>query len=104
MVGNCDLQPATRCRPRLHQHGFIGVLEGVSDQICQDLRQVGWLTLGGRQPVGQADLDRQCAFGVLTVDTLEQALARTGGDTRDTGRHAAEVALRMAALRAELHG
>ena len=43
-----------------------------------------------------------CAFGVLTVETMEQALARTGGDKRDTGYHAAEVVLRMAALRGEL--
>ena len=32
-------------------------------------------------------------FGVLTVDTLEQALARAGGDKRDSGRHAAEAVL-----------
>ncbi len=43
-----------------------------------------------------------CAFGVLTVDTMEQALARTGGDHRDTGYHAGQVVLRMAALRADL--
>jgi 6,7-dimethyl-8-ribityllumazine synthase len=43
-----------------------------------------------------------CAFGVLTVETMEQALARSGGDHRDTGSHAAQVVLRMAALRAEL--
>ena len=43
-----------------------------------------------------------CAFGVLTVENMEQALARSGGDHRDTGYHAAEVVLRMAALRAEL--
>jgi 6,7-dimethyl-8-ribityllumazine synthase len=43
-----------------------------------------------------------CAFGVLTVDTMEQALARSGGDTRDSGRHAAEAVLTMAALRREL--
>jgi 6,7-dimethyl-8-ribityllumazine synthase len=43
-----------------------------------------------------------CAFGVLTVDNMEQALARSGGDHRDTGRHAAEVVLRMSALRSEL--
>jgi 6,7-dimethyl-8-ribityllumazine synthase len=34
-----------------------------------------------------------CGFGVLTVDTMEQALARSGGDHRDTGRHAAEAVL-----------
>jgi 6,7-dimethyl-8-ribityllumazine synthase len=43
-----------------------------------------------------------CAFGVLTVDTMEQALARTGGDKRDTGAHAAEAVLELARLRAEL--
>jgi len=43
-----------------------------------------------------------CAFGVLTVETMDQALARSGGGTRDTGYHAAEVVLRMAALRREL--
>jgi 6,7-dimethyl-8-ribityllumazine synthase len=43
-----------------------------------------------------------CAFGVLTVETMEQALARSGGDHRDTGYHAGQVVLQMAALRAEL--
>ena len=40
-----------------------------------------------------------CAFGVLTVDTMEQALARSGGDKRDSGRHAAEAVLTLARLR-----
>jgi len=43
-----------------------------------------------------------CAFGVLTCETMEQAIARTGGGRRDQGRHAGEVLLRMAALRREL--
>ncbi len=45
-----------------------------------------------------------CAFGVLTCQTMEQALARSGGGKRDQGRHAAEAVLRMAKLRAELIG
>jgi 6,7-dimethyl-8-ribityllumazine synthase len=45
-----------------------------------------------------------CAFGVLTVENMDQALARTGGGKRDQGRHAAEAVLRMAALRRELSG
>jgi 6,7-dimethyl-8-ribityllumazine synthase len=45
-----------------------------------------------------------CAFGVLTCETMEQALARAGGGKRDQGRHAAEAVLRMAALRVELLG
>ena len=43
-----------------------------------------------------------CAFGVLTVDTMEQALARSGGDKRDSGRHAAEAVLTLARLRDRL--
>ena len=43
-----------------------------------------------------------CAFGVLTVDTMEQALARSGGDTRDSGRHAAEAVLALARIRERL--
>jgi 6,7-dimethyl-8-ribityllumazine synthase len=43
-----------------------------------------------------------CAFGVLTVDDMEQALARAGGDKRHTGEDAARAVLRMAELRREL--
>ena len=43
-----------------------------------------------------------CAFGVLTVANMDQALARTGGGKRDQGEHAAEAVLALAALRARL--
>ena len=43
-----------------------------------------------------------CSFGVLTVDTMEQALARSGGGKRHQGEDAAHAVLRMAALRREL--
>ncbi len=42
----------------------------------------------------QLDTGVPCAFGVLTCETMEQALARAGGDKRDQGRHAAEAVLR----------
>ena len=45
-----------------------------------------------------------CAFGVLTVDTMEQALARAGGGKRHQGEDAARAVLRMAELRRELTG
>ncbi|HTD09819.1 MAG TPA: 6,7-dimethyl-8-ribityllumazine synthase [Solirubrobacteraceae bacterium] len=50
----------------------------------------------------QLDSGVPCAFGVLTCATMQQALARAGGDKRDQGRHAAEAVIRMAALRTEL--
>jgi 6,7-dimethyl-8-ribityllumazine synthase len=43
-----------------------------------------------------------CAFGVLTCENLEQALARSGGGKRDQGRHAAEAVMRLAELRTRL--
>jgi 6,7-dimethyl-8-ribityllumazine synthase len=46
-----------------------------------------------------------CGFGVLTVDNMEQALARVaGGARRDTGRHAAEAVLASLAVKQELAG
>jgi 6,7-dimethyl-8-ribityllumazine synthase len=45
-----------------------------------------------------------CGFGVLTVDTMQQALDRSGGAKRHTGRDAARAVLTMAALRERLDG
>ena len=39
-----------------------------------------------------------CAFGVLTVENLDQALARSGGDKRDQGYNAALAVVHMAEL------
>ena len=46
-----------------------------------------------------------CGFGVLTVDTMLQALDRVqGGSKRDTGRHAVDAALASLAVKRELSG
>jgi 6,7-dimethyl-8-ribityllumazine synthase len=45
-----------------------------------------------------------CSFGVLTVDNRQQALARSGGDKRDSGRHAAEAVLALVAVKEQLAG
>ena len=51
--------------------------------------------------IAQVSLDTgvPCAFGVLTVDDMDQALARAGGDKRHQGEDAARAAVEMAALR-----
>jgi 6,7-dimethyl-8-ribityllumazine synthase len=64
------------------------------DWVCQE-------TARGIQDV-QLRTGVPCAFGVLTVDTLEQALARSGGDKRDSGRHAADAVLALVRLQREL--
>jgi 6,7-dimethyl-8-ribityllumazine synthase len=45
-----------------------------------------------------------CGFGVLTCETMEQALARSGGDKRHEGRDAASAVLQMVELRERLGG
>jgi 6,7-dimethyl-8-ribityllumazine synthase len=45
-----------------------------------------------------------CSFGVLTVESMEQALARVGGGKRHQGEDAAHAVLEMAALRSALAG
>jgi 6,7-dimethyl-8-ribityllumazine synthase len=51
----------------------------------------------------QLDTGVPCGFGVLTVDSMEQALERVaGGGKRDTGRHAAEAALAALSVKEQL--
>jgi 6,7-dimethyl-8-ribityllumazine synthase len=47
----------------------------------------------------QLDTGVPCAFGVLTCETMEQALARSAGDERDQGKRAAHAVMRMALVR-----
>lgn len=47
----------------------------------------------------QLDTGVPCAFGVLTVENMDQALARSGGGKRDQGAHAAEAIIHMARMR-----
>ena len=66
---------------------------------------LGYVCASAAQGIAQVQLQTgiPCAFGVLTVDTMEQALDRvTGGSKRDTGRHAVEAALSSLAVRDEL--
>ena len=50
----------------------------------------------------QLDTGIPCGFGVLTVENMDQALARTGGGKRDSGANAAAAVLRMNELRETL--
>ena len=52
----------------------------------------------------QLDSGVPCAFGVLTVDSMEQALARAGGGKRHQGEDAAKAVLAMVELRRSLSG
>jgi 6,7-dimethyl-8-ribityllumazine synthase len=64
------------------------------DHVCAEVAS-------GTQRV-QLDTGVPCAFGVITAENMDQALARSGGGKRDQGRGAAVVAMRMALLNASL--
>ena len=64
------------------------------DYVCAE-------TARGIQEV-QLSTGVPCAFGVLTVDNMEQALARTGGGKRDQGEHAAQAVLQLSTLKRDL--
>src|SRR3954453_17094150 len=64
----------------------------VCDQAASGIARVG------------LDTGVPCSFGVLTVDNMEQALARVGGGKRHQGEDAAHAVLRMAELRRQLSG
>jgi 6,7-dimethyl-8-ribityllumazine synthase len=63
------------------------------DHVCAEVA-------AGTQRV-QLDTGVPVAFGVITAENMDQALARSGGGKRDQGRGAAVVAMRMALLKAE---
>ncbi len=83
--------------------GFAGVacvgvvIRGETDHysfVCAETaRGIQTVQLSTGVPVG---------FGVITCDSLEQALARCGGDKRDQGRHAAEAVLAAVQIRSRL--
>jgi 6,7-dimethyl-8-ribityllumazine synthase len=65
------------------------------DYVCREASR-------GIQDV-QLDTGVPVGFGVLTVNTMQQALDRVlGGSKRDTGRHAVEAVLASLAVKAKL--
>ena len=67
------------------------------DHVCREAAR-------GIQSV-QLETGVPCGFGVLTVDSIEQALERvTGGAKRDTGRQAVAAVLASLAVKQQLVG
>jgi len=59
-----------------------------------------WVCDQAARGIQQAQLETgvPCAFGVLTVEDEDQALARSGGDKRDQGYNSARTAVHMVRL------
>jgi 6,7-dimethyl-8-ribityllumazine synthase len=67
------------------------------DYVCSE-------AAAGIQQV-QLETTVPCGFGLLTVDSMEQALERVkGGSKRDTGRHAAEAVLASLEVKRQIAG
>lgn len=99
--GAFDLPPAARyCAEDGRYAGVIclgAVIRGETahfDFVCAEAAR-------GIQTV-QLETGVPSCFGVLTVDTMEQAVARTGGGRRDQGVDAARAVLALIAIRREL--
>jgi len=76
------------------------VIRGETDHydfVCGEAaRGIQMIQLATGVPIG---------FGVLTVDSMDQALARVkGGTKRDSARHAVEAVLASLAVKTELSG
>jgi 6,7-dimethyl-8-ribityllumazine synthase len=99
--GAFELAPAARYAAESGRFAGVACLGAVIRGETDHYDFVCSTTASGIMRV-QLDTGVPCAFGVLTCGTMEQALARAGGDKRDQGRHAAEAVMRLAELRAEL--
>lgn len=80
--GRYDALAALGCVIRGGTPHFEYVCRGVTDGVREAMRET----------------DVPIAFGVLTTDDVEQALARAGGAHGNKGAEAAEVAIEMARL------
>ena len=90
----------------LAQTGRVSGVACLGAVIRGETDHYDYVCAAAAQGIEQAQLETgvPCAFGVLTVENMEQALARAGGDKRDQGYNAAHTAVRMARLIAKIAG
>jgi 6,7-dimethyl-8-ribityllumazine synthase len=85
----------------VHTYGVPGAFElPLAAKLCAESGRFAGIACLGAVIRGETGVP--CAFGVITCDSMEQALARSGGDKRDQGHGAALTAMRMALLRRSL--
>ena len=87
-----------RAHPKTSAYIALGcVIKGDTphfDYVCSSVTQ-GITTLN-------MSIDAPVIFGILTVNTMEQAIERTGGLHGDKGKEAAETAVQMILLKQAL--
>ncbi len=99
--GAFELPPAANYAAQSGRYDGVVCLGAV---IRGETDHYDWICLQSARGIMDVQLRTgvPCSFGVLTVDTMEQALARSGGDKRDSGRHAAEAVLALVEVRGSL--
>ena len=99
--GAFELPPAAKYLAESGRYAGIACLGAV---IRGETDHYEYVCAEAARGIGQVQLQTgvPCAFGVLTVANMEQALARAGGGKRDQGEHAAQAVLALAALRESL--
>src|ERR1044072_8246749 len=100
--GACELPFAAKLHAESGEFAGVAclgvVIRGETDHydfVCAEAAR-------GIQDV-QLETGVPCAFGVITCDNMDQALARAGGDKRDQGRNAALTVARMALVKQQVN-
>ena len=101
VVGAFELAPAAAYAAAGGRFAGVVCLGAV---IRGETDHYDWVCAAASYGIQKVSLDSgvPCSFGVLTVDSYEQALARSGGDKRDSGAHAARAVLALAEIRSQL--
>ena len=97
MPGAFELPQAARCAAETGRFDAIVCLGCVIRGETPHFEYVSSSAAHGVM-AASGDTGVPMAFGVLTTDTEEQAMARAGTDEHNKGREAAAAALEMAAL------
>jgi 6,7-dimethyl-8-ribityllumazine synthase len=99
--GAYELPPAAMYHARTGDYAGVACLGVVIRGETSHYDYVCGESARGIQDV-QLQTGVPCAFGVITCETMDQALARSGGGKRDQGRNSALTVARMALLRQRL--
>ena len=99
--GSFEIGPAAQAMAESKKYAAVICIGAV---IRGETAHFDYVSMAVTQAVTRVSLDTgvPCLFGVLTTDTMEQALARSGGPGSNRGYDAATGALEMAGLLASL--
>ena len=95
--GSFEIGAATQAMAQTERYAAVICIGAV---IRGETAHFDYVSMAVTQAVTRVSLDTgvPCLFGVLTTDTMEQALARSGGHGSNRGYDAAVGALEMAGL------